>query len=90
LLRLSEAFGVDPEATIGRGSLPPLVAFVRRAVPMTVAALGLSGVLALLLARTLPVPAVAIAWAFAVTVPHTFAVRFFNRYRTNTAVSVAR
>ena len=46
---------------------------------MTSAALGLTCILASLLARALPVSLVVITVAFAVTMPHTFAVRFFNR-----------
>lgn len=78
-LRLAEAYGVDPYNDSLFRSARPLAAFARRALPMTATAISLSVVLAAFFARTVPLSVVTAALAFAVTVPHTFAVRFFNR-----------
>ncbi len=78
-LRLAEAYGVDAQAVIPSPAVRSLAAFALRALPMTAAALAIAGAAFVLFARVLPLAIVAAALAFAVTVPHTLAVRFFNR-----------
>jgi Brp/Blh family beta-carotene 15,15'-monooxygenase len=83
LLRLAEAYGVDPNGEFQGRSALELAAFALRALPMTTAAVGAACVLAALLAREVPISVVATALGFAVTIPHTLAVRFFNRAATD-------
>ena len=93
LLRLAAAYGVDPYARLDIGSARHLAGFVRRALPMSATALGLAAVVCALLAPTMPLTMVATALGFAVTVPHTFAVRFFNHSARDAkvaAVTLAR
>jgi Brp/Blh family beta-carotene 15,15'-monooxygenase len=78
-MRLAEAYGVDSKAAIPSPAVWSLAAFALRALPMTAAALAIAASAFVLFARVLPLAIVAAALAFAVTVPHTFAVRFFNR-----------
>ncbi len=77
-LRLAEAYGIDPNAAFPSQSTWRLVTFASRSLPMTVAAVAAAGGLCLLLVHSAPPILVFAALAFGVTVPHTFAVRFFN------------
>jgi hypothetical protein len=77
-LRLAAAYGIDPEEVWGSRSRD-LAVFALRSLPMTAVALVIALACCLLLVPSVSLTIALAALAFAVTVPHTFAVRFFNR-----------